>query len=66
MDLLHPGLFVWWYLWPVDGKGLSMPVVYDPRSLAIIASTMVAVVTYLWGSRTLAQYRFVKKALLPA
>jgi len=58
MDLLHPGLFVWWYLWPVSGAGLSMPTVYDPRSLALIAFAMAAIVTYLWGPRTLAQYRY--------
>ena len=58
MDLLHPGLFVWWYLWPVDGKGLSMPSVYDPRNLALIACALAAVVTYLWGPETLAQYRY--------
>ena len=58
MDLLHPGLFVWWYLWPVSGVGLSMPVVYDPRNLALITIVLAATVTYLWGPRTLAQYRY--------
>ncbi|MFN8422269.1 MAG: CPBP family glutamic-type intramembrane protease [Anaerolineae bacterium] len=58
MDLLHPGLFVWWYLWPVTGTGLSMPAVYDPRSLALIAVLLAAVVTGLWGPRTLARWRF--------
>lgn len=57
MDLLHPGLFVWWYLWPVSGTGLSMPTVYDPRSLALITIFLVAIVTWLWGPKTLAQYR---------
>jgi CAAX protease family protein len=54
MDLLHPGFFVWWYLWPVSGTGLSIPSFYDPRSLAIIAIVIAAVVTFLWGRRTLA------------
>ena len=57
MDLLHPGFFVWWYLWPVDGTGLSIPSFYDPRNLAITAVLMAAVVTVLWGSRTLATFR---------
>jgi membrane protease YdiL (CAAX protease family) len=54
MDLLHPGFFVWWYLWPVDGTGLSVPSFYDPRNLAITAIVMAAVVTFVWGRRTLA------------
>jgi uncharacterized protein len=58
MDLLHPGLFVWWYLWPVSGTGLSMPALYEPRNLALIASVLAATATYLWGPKTLAEYRF--------
>ena len=57
MDLLHPGLFVWWYLWPVTGTGLSIPSVYDPRSLAMIAGILAVAVTWLWGPRTLAALR---------
>jgi hypothetical protein len=58
MDLLHPGLFVWWYLWPVSGEGLSVLSVYDPRNLALITTVRVAIVTCLWGPRTLARYRY--------
>ena len=58
MDLLHPGFFVWWYLWPVTGTGLSMPTFYDPRNLAITATVLVVMVTLLWGPKTLAQFRF--------
>jgi len=61
MGLLHPGLFVWWYLWPVDGTGLSVPSFYDPRSLAITAAVLALVVTYGWGARTLARNRFAKR-----
>jgi membrane protease YdiL (CAAX protease family) len=57
MDLLHPGFFVWWYLWPVDGTGLSVPSFYDPRNLAITAIMLAAVVTLLWGPKTLASLR---------
>ena len=56
MDLLHPGFFVWWYLWPVSGTGLSIPSFYDPRSLAVTAIVMALVVTFLWGPRTLAGF----------
>lgn len=62
MDLLHPGLFVWWYLWPVTGAGLSMPALYDPRRLALVAIALAATVTYLWGPKTLAQYRYASRA----
>jgi CAAX protease family protein len=61
MDLLHPGLFVWWYLWPVSGTGLSMPALYEPRNLALIAIVLAATVTYLWGPKTLNQYRGIRR-----
>lgn len=57
MDLLHPGLFVWWYLWPVSGTGLSVPSLYDPRSLALSTIFLAAAVTYFWGPKSLAQFR---------
>ena len=57
MDLLHPGLFVWWYLWPVSGAGLSIPSVYDPRNLALITTASAALVVYLWRPETLARFR---------
>jgi membrane protease YdiL (CAAX protease family) len=57
MDLLHPGFFVWWYLWPVDGTGLSVPSFYDPRALAITAIVLATAVTLLWGQKTLAGLR---------
>lgn len=63
MDLLHPGLFVWWYLWPVNGEGLSLPSVYDPRNLALITSGLAAIVTYLWGPKTLVQYRYAVREI---
>ena len=62
MDVLHPGFFVWWYLWPVSGAGLSIPSLYDPRSLALTTIVLVVLVTSLWGSRTLAQFRFARSA----
>ena len=60
MDLLHPGFFVWWYLWPVDGTGLSVPSFYDPRSLAITAISIATIVAFVWGARTLARNRFAR------
>ena len=63
MDLLHPGFFVWWYLWPVTGTGVSMPTFYDPRNLAITTTALVVIVTFLWGSKTLAQFRYARLAV---
>ena len=60
MDLLHPGFFVWWYLWPVDGTGLSVPSFYDPRNLAVTTAVLALVVTCGWGARTLARNRFAR------
>ena len=60
MDILHPGVFVWWYLWPVSGAGLSIPSLYDPRNLALTMILVVVSVTYLWGSKTPAQFRFAR------
>ena len=60
MDLVHPGFFVWWYLWPGSGTGLSLPSLYDPRSLALTTIVIATVVTWLWGSRTLARFRFAR------
>lgn len=62
MDLLHPGVFVWWYLWPVSGAGLSIPSLYDPRNLALTMIVVVVVVTFLWGSETLGQFRFARSS----
>ena len=64
MDLLHPGFFVWWYLWPVDGTGLSIPSFYDPRNLAITAIAVAAVVTIRWGSKTLAASGYARRQAL--
>ena len=61
MDLVHPGFFVWWYLWPVSGTGLSVPSFYDPRNLALTALVLAVVVTFVWGPRTLASFRHPRR-----
>ena len=55
--LVHPGMGIYWYLWPVS-VNLGIPTFYDPRNLALTAIVLAALVTFLWGSGTLAQYRF--------
>jgi membrane protease YdiL (CAAX protease family) len=63
MDVLHPGFFVWWYLWPVDGTGLSVPAFYDPRTLALTAWALAILATFVWGYRTLARSRFTGRRM---
>ena len=55
--LVQPGMGIYWYLWPVSAN-LGIPVFYDPRNLAFVAIVLAALVTFLWGSRTLAQIRY--------
>lgn len=59
MALFHWTFGLFWILWPVTNLQKAPPV-YDPRIAAIIAMSSVAVVTFLWGSKTLAQYRFAR------
>jgi len=61
MALLHPGFGVYWYLFPVSAN-LGIPSFYDPRNLALTAIVLVAIVTFLWGPQTLAQYRYARSS----
>jgi uncharacterized protein len=38
--------------------GLSVPLFYSPSNLAITTIALATIVTFLWGSKTLAQYRY--------
>lgn len=58
MALLHSTFGLFWTLWPATGNLQKAPAVYDPRIAALIAIAYVAIVTLLWGSQTLAHYRF--------
>ena len=57
--LVHPGMGIYWYLWPVSAN-LGIPSFYDPRNLAFTATVLAAIVTFLWGPKTLAQYRYAR------
>ncbi len=59
--LVHPGAGIYWYLWPVSAD-LGIPSFYDPRNLALTAIVLTAIVVFLWGPKTLTQYRFTAKA----
>lgn len=39
---------------------------YDPLIASTIAAVVVVIVTFLWGSRTLSQYRYAKRKTLPS
>ena len=60
MALLHSTFGLFWVLWPQTGNLQKASSVYDPRIAAFIALFYVAIVTLLWGSKTLAQYRFAR------
>ena len=57
MALLHWTFGLFWSLWPQDNLQRAVPF-YDPRLCAVIAIFYVAIVTWLWGAKTLAKYRF--------
>jgi hypothetical protein len=63
MALLHSTFGLFWILWPQTGNLQKAPPVYDPRIAAMIAISYVAIVTLLWGSKTLAQYRFARSSV---
>ena len=59
MCLLHASFGVWWGLWPAEHWHRA-PDFYDPRILAVHALLYVAIVAFLWGPKTLAQYRYAR------
>lgn len=62
MALFHSTFGVFWILFPQTGNLQKAPPFYDPRIAATIAIFYVVIVTLLWGSKTLAQYRFARSS----
>jgi hypothetical protein len=60
MALLHWTFGLFWILFPQTDNLQKATPYYDPRIAAMIAISYVAIVTFLWGSKTLAQYRFAR------
>jgi membrane protease YdiL (CAAX protease family) len=60
MALFHSTFGLFWILVPATDNLQKAPSSYDPRIAAFIAISYVAIVTLLWGSKTLAQYRFAR------
>lgn len=60
MALLHSTFGLFWVLFPpTDNLQKAVPY-YDPRIAAFIAIFYVALVAFLWGPKTLAQFRFAR------
>ena len=60
MAVLHSTFGLFWILLPTTDNLQKAPSYYDPRIAAFIAFSYVAMVTFLWGPKTLAQYRFAR------
>jgi len=58
MALFHSTFGLFWILFPATGNLQKASAYYDPRIAAFIAIFYVATVTLVWGSKTLAHYRF--------
>src|SRR5512136_1191085 len=49
-----------WLLFPPSG-GLPRPIFYSPTNLALITIVIAALAGFLWGPKTLAQFRYARK-----
>ena len=59
MALCHWTFGLFWSLWPQDNLQKAVPF-YDPKIAAVAAVFYAQIVVYLWGPRTLAQFRFAR------
>lgn len=59
MALFHWTFGMFWSLWPQDNLQKAVPF-YAPRICAIIAVIYALLVIFLWGHKTLANYRYSK------
>ena len=66
--MLHALFNSVWFLFPRNENwvGLARPVFYNPTGLAVITIVLVIVITFLWGPKTLAQYRYTPPGRLQA
>jgi len=62
MSLFHSTFGLFWILFPATGNLQKASSYYDPRIAALVAISYVALTTVLWGSKTLAQYRFTRSS----
>jgi membrane protease YdiL (CAAX protease family) len=62
MSLFHATFGLFWILFPATGNLQKASSYYDPRIAALVAISYAALVTFLWGSKTLAQFRFARSS----
>lgn len=60
MALCHWTFGLFWSFWPQDNLQKAVPF-YRPQIAAAVAVLYVLIVVYLWGPRTLAQWRIGRK-----
>lgn len=60
MALMHSTFGLFWILFPATDNLQKATPYYDPRIAAFVTISYVALVTFLWGSKTLAQFRFAR------
>lgn len=58
--MIHTLFNTVWFLFPrnTDWVTLARPVFYNPTHLALLTIILGAFITFLWGPKTLAQYRY--------
>ena len=58
--MLHTLFNSVWFLFPRNPEwvGVARPVFYNPTSLALITVVLGTIITFFWGPKTLAQYRY--------
>ena len=61
VSLMHATFNGGWQLFPAS-RNMVVPSFYDPRFLALVATIVAVMVTFLWGPKTLAQYRYVRSS----
>jgi membrane protease YdiL (CAAX protease family) len=59
LSLCHWTFGLFWVFWPQDNLQKAVPF-YDPRITATAATCAVVIVVYLWGTKTLARFRFAR------
>lgn len=62
--MMHALFNTVWFLFPrnPDWVGLARPVFYNPINLALTTIVLATIVASLWGSKTLAQFRFARSS----
>jgi CAAX protease family protein len=60
MALFHSTFGLFWILLPATDNLQRATSYYDPRIAALVAVSYVAIVTLLWGHKTLAQFRIAR------